>query len=60
MRTSEISSHRIGLTHLVVHFQVEQVDGAALAVEHVLGLRDDRGHKTLQAHLLLEKAPGQG
>ncbi len=49
----------MSLTHLVIHLEVQQVYGAPLAVEHVLGLGDDGGDEALQAHLLLEEAPRQ-
>ncbi len=48
------------LTHRVVHLEIEQVEGASLALQQVLGLLDDGGHQTLKTHLFLEEAPGQG
>ena len=49
----------MSLTHRIIHLEVEQVEGAALAFEQVLGLPDDGRDQPLEAHLLLEEAPGQ-
>ena len=47
-------------TYRVVGLEVEQVDRAALALQHLTGLRDDGGNEPFQAHLFLEQTPGQG
>jgi len=47
------------LTHRVVHLEIEQVEGASLALQQVLGLLDDGGHQPLKTHLFLEEAPGE-
>ena len=49
-----------GRTYRVVGLEVEQVDRAALALQHLTGLRDDGGNEPFQAHLFLEQTPGQG
>jgi len=47
-------------TYRVIHLEVEQVEGASLALEQVLGLLDDGRDQPLEAHLLLKEAPGKG
>ena len=44
---------------MVVHLQVNEVHGAPLALEELLGLGDDGGDEPVQGHLLLEQSPGQ-
>ena len=45
--------------YLIVHLEVQQVDGAALALEVSPGLPDDVGDEALELVLLAKQVAGQ-
>lgn len=48
------------LAHLIVHLEVQQVDSASLALEQFFSFCDNGANQSFKAHLLFEKASGQG